>query len=756
MYKVLCVVAVLLLATTTLSAIGTENKLDSMRVVEVDGVLVRASSRETTASTQVPSATTNISLARIEALSLDNIKNLSTLAPNLFIADYGSPLSTPIYIRGVGTRGSGQSVAVYIDGVPILDKSVFDMKRLGISHIEILRGPQGTLYGRNAMGGVINIATRSPLDYQGTKIHAGAASYGNYSLDAATSFKVSPKIGIGLSAYARMGDGYFKNLHTGRRVDGRHDMGASLRFDWEFAPMWRAEVALSYDYTSGGAFAYGHYNKETKEISPVSYNDRGSYDRHSSINSLRLTRNGEKVMFSSATSYQFLSDDMWMDQDFSPASIFTINQRQKQHAISQEFIWRSADKSQYQWSAGAYGFYNDLTTVGNVGFGLDGVRTILQPVFDRISASNPRAPKMTITDETIPNPGTYRTPSWGVALFHQSTINDLFTDGLSLTVGMRFDYERQYIDYNTALAMNLNVEMGGRPPMPFKADTTLNGGAKQGFFEWLPKISLRYECTPNVSTWITVSKGYKTGGYNVQMFSEVIQGALQEKFSPKADKIDLKSTIAYRPEVTWNYEVGTRADLFDRLWSLEMAVFYMDITNVQITKFVAGGSGRLLSNAGHAASYGMEFSSSIRPLADRTALRFDVNYGFNRAKFLDYHDGRNDYKNKFIPYTPQHTFSISGVYNMPLKSSWLTGMQFVVAYNGAGKIYWTESNDTYQDFYGTLDARVAIKSKVVSLEIWAQNILDAKYGAFYFESFSQAYIQQGRPMTFGADLIIKF
>lgn len=444
-----------------------------------------------------------------------------------------------------------------------------------------------------------------------------------------------------------------------------------------------------------------------------------------------------------------------MDQDFTPASIFTINQRQLQHAISQEFIWRSANETKIQWSAGAYGFYNNLKTIGDVTFGEDGVKQVLQPVFDTIS-SKPGAPKMTIDNKSIPNPGLYNTPSWGTAAFGQITINDMFTDGLSFTAGIRLDYERQYISYNTSLAMDLNVKMGNRPEIKMPIDTTLSGGAKQGFFEWLPKFSLRYACTDDISTWITVSKGYKAGGYNVQMFSEVIQRAIQEPYNPRAEKVDLKSTISYRPEVTWNYEIGTRADLFDRLWSVELAVFYMDISNLQITRFVDGGSGRMLSNAGRGQSCGAEFSSSIRPLSDRRALRFDLNYGFTHATFLDYNDGRNDYSGKYIPYTPQHTFSLSGIYHLPIQSTWLTGMEFVLAYSGAGKIYWTEANDTSQDFYGLLDARVALKTKVVSLELWAKNILDTKYGAFYFESFSQAYIQQGRPMTFGADLIIKF
>ncbi len=741
-----------------------ETAKDTSRVYEVDGVVVRASTKETTSALMIPSAATNIGVQRIEALNIDNIKNISTLAPNLFITDYGSPLTTPIYIRGVGTRGSGQSVAIYIDGVPLLDKSVFDMERLGISHIEVLRGPQGTLYGRNAMGGVINIQTKSPLDYQGTKIRAGVASYDTYNLDATTNFKLTDNFGIGISAYGNSTQGYFLNTYTGKRVDARKNAGGSLRLDWRFAQNWRAELSGGFDYSGGGAFAYGLYDKATGSIADVAYNDRGTYDRRSSNNSLRLSRNGEKVLFSSTTSYQWLSDDMWMDQDFTPQSIFTINQRQKQNAVSQELTWRSATLDNYQWSAGAFGFYSGMTTVGDVTFGSDGIAQVLQPVFDKISQGAPGAPTMTIIDEVIPNPGTYKTPTWGAAVFHQSTFNNLFTEGLSLTLGIRFDYERQYLDYNTSIEMNIAAKMPF-PPFPtrdIKADTTLMGGAQQSSFEWLPKASLRYECGGNASSWITVSKGYKAGGYNVQMFSEVIQGALQEKYNPKATPSDLQSTISYKPEITWNYEIGTRVDLFDRAWSLEAVLFYMDISNVQVTRFVDGGSGRVLSNAARGSSYGAEFATTIRPLRNRRALRFDVNYGYNHATFTQYDGGKDregntvDYSGKFIPYTPSHTFNASGIYNLGLSSNFLRNIEFVVSYNGAGKIYWNEANDVAQNFYGLVDAKVGFHTKYVNLELWAKNIFDTRYGAFYFESFSKSFIQQGRPMTFGVDLIFKF
>ncbi len=728
---------------------------DSTLSYTIDGVEVRASAKETSSTLEIPSAVTFIGSQILETHNIQNVNQISSLAPNVFIADYGSPLSAPIYIRGIGTRGSGQSVAIYVDGAPLLNKSLFDMERIGISSIEVLRGPQGTLYGRNAMGGVINIQTKSPLDYQGLTFRVGGGAYGRLNLNANASFKATENLGISLTAYLNSTDGYFTNEFTGRSVDNRDNAGVSLKLDWALSSLWRAEFTTSMDITQGGAFAYGQYNKETGEISKANFNDKSTYDRSSVLSSLRFSRLGEDVLFSSTTSFEWLGDDMWMDQDFSPLSLFTLNQRQNHNAVSQEFAWRSVNDSKIEWSAGLFGFYDALQTDATVTFGADGVQNILQSVFDGLAAV-PNAPTITITDNTIPNPGRYNTPAWGAAAFAQGTLNDLFTEGLSLTVGARVDYEKQYIDYNSAIGMNLLVTppYPGAPSIPMAIDTTLIGSRSQESLQILPKASLRYECSENISTWITASKGYKAGGYNIQMFSDIAQSALQEGYNPSATSVDLDKTISYSPEITWNYEVGTRAELFDRVVSMEAALFYMDITDVQLTEFVSGG-GRILSNAGAAESYGIEVSTTIRPLAERTKLRFDLNYGYNNATFTSYNDGIFDYSGNHIPYTPQHTFSASGLYNMPVYG-WFKNIAFSASYNGAGKIYWNEANDVYQDFYGVLNAKVSLQNRLVSIDFWANNLLNTEYGAFYFESFGESFIQQGLPLTVGVDLILKF
>lgn len=752
---------------------------DSIRTIETEEVVIRSSSKETNNLWSVPEAVSLITPAKINNRQIESVKDLSAFVPNLFIPDYGSKLTTPVYLRGIGARSSGQSVGMYVDNIPYMDKSTFDFEFMDIQRIEVLRGPQGTLYGRNAMGGIINVYTLSPLEYQGHRLSVGGGNYGAWHAKISKLAKFGDRVGLSVGAYYDRQGGYFRNEYTGRRVDDGQSAGGRLKLEWRINPRLRAMLASSFDFTDQGAFAYGLYDKASHEINPVNYNDQGSYLRRMSNSSVRFEYRTDKILLTSNTGYQWLDDDMRMDQDFTPANIFTINQRQRQHSVNQEIAVRSVESGRrYQWSAGAFAFYNHLTTDGDVLFKEDGIRDILQPVFDAI----PMPIALTIRDREIPNPGTYRTPAVGAAVFHQSTFDDLLTEGLSLTLGLRLDYEKQYLKYNTSMAIDLLAtnKPGGIPMLPpagveLPIDKTLAGRDDQDFLQWLPKISIKYECTPEIMTYFTVAKGYKAGGYNIQMFSEVMQdslraarpamggggrpGAAAKAAASVAGGGDIRNALAYKPEQTWNYELGTRGRFWDGRMSLELALFLMDIRDVQLTQFVNGGSGRILTNAGRGRSCGVEATVGLRPAA---GLNIDLNYGFTHATFRDYDGGTNaagesiDYRGKFIPYVPQHTFSVGAAYTLNLPERWVNRMIFAAQYTGAGQIYWNEANDVLQPFYGLLNAKVSFRHRFACIELWARNILDTDYGAFYFESFGNSFVQRGKPFTCGADLVFTF
>ena len=746
---------------------------DTIRTYNMNEVIITSSPKETNDLRTLPGSVSILSPRMIASRQIEALKDISSFAPNLFIPDYGAKLTSAIYIRGIGARSSGQSVGLYVDNVPYLDKSTFDFELTDIQRIEILRGPQGTLYGRNAMGGIVNIYTISPFDFQGKRLSVSAGSYGQYKVKASHYGKLSEKIGFTAAVYYDHNDGFYTNAYDGKRVDKEDNVGGRVKLEGRFNPNLRVAYSLSADYANQGAFPYGLFtgsgNTDYRHVEPVNLNDPSSYKRTVVANNLSLEYRNERVLLSSNTGYQYFKDDMRMDQDFSPRSIFTLNQKQRQHAVSEEIAVKSVAERNYQWSVGLYGFYNNLHTDGPVDFKEEGIQTVLQPVFDQLKEENPRMPSLKILDEHLYIPGSFQTPSFGLALYHQSTYNNLFTEGLSLTAGVRVDYEKQKMAYQSEAKMRMGISFTGSEPyidldnfLPLPT-TVMDTRTSQDFWQVLPKVSLKYECAPGTFTYLSVAKGYKTGGYNVQMSADVMQSQMRydmmSAFAAMMPNIEIaeptpiEEVAAYKPEQSWNYELGIRSELLANRLSAEVTGFYMDIQDVQLTKFVNSGNGRVLTNAGKARSYGVEASLHAR-LAD--GLTADVNYGLTRATFRDYNNGQEDFKGNFIPYTPRHTLNVGLQYTRLFHGAWLDQFTASAQFSGAGKIYWTERNDIYQRFYGTLNAKLGVRKGVLNVSLWSRNITNTHYAAFYFESFDNPFIQLGKPFQIGAEVAIAF
>ena len=155
-------------------------EVDTLKIVDVEEVLIIAAPKENRKLRELPNAVTLLSQQDMQAAQVNSIKNLTALVPNIFIPDYGSRLTSAVYIRGIGSRINTPSVGLYVDNIPYIDKSAFDFNYSDIERIDVLRGPQGTLYGRNAMGGLIKVHTKSPFSYQGTDFRIGAGTHNQY------------------------------------------------------------------------------------------------------------------------------------------------------------------------------------------------------------------------------------------------------------------------------------------------------------------------------------------------------------------------------------------------------------------------------------------------------------------------------------------------------------------------------------------------------------------------------------------------
>ena len=780
---------------------------DSLKVVDIEEVVVIATPKENRKLRELPAATTVLSQKDMQANQVNSVKRLSGLIPNIFIPEYGSKLTTSIYIRGIGSRINTPAIGLYVDNIPYIDKSAFDFNYCDIERIDVLRGPQGTLYGRNTMGGLIKVHTKSPFTYQGTDIRMGAATYNDYNVSLTHYHRISDQFAFSTGGFYEHTGGFYQNsARNNERVDKGNAGGGRFRGIYLPKDNLKLDLNVSYEYSDQGGYPYfytgitqegvnkGKTEEREEMIGKIAYNDRSNYYRNLLNAGFNVEYQAKNFILSAVTGYQHLKDRMFLDQDFTEKNIFNLTQKQKLNTISEEIVLKSKPNRKWEWTTGIFGFYQTLNTDGPVTFKEDGVKETIEgntnSIFENLGNKAPKM-SMSVLNPTLRVSGNFDTPIWNGAIFHQSTFNNLFTKGLSFTVGLRLDYEKMSMKYNSAsdpLNFDFNFAMG---PMVITAkdliaDAAYNGKLSEDYVQLLPKFALQYEWRKGNNVYATVSKGYRSGGYNVQMFSDIITGqqahsmveaikksAEFEKYSTLiegmiGDKMpaipEVKDATTYKPEYSWNYEVGTHLTLWEgKLWA-DLAAFYMDTRDQQLSQFIGSGLGRTTINAGKSNSYGAE--ASLRASLTNE-LSLNASYGYTYATFTDYiineadKDGnltvKADYNGKYVPFVPKHTLNIGGEYAITCSSrSIFDRVVFQANYNAAGRIYWTELNDVSQSFYGTLNWRANLEKGNAMISFWARNFLDKDYAAFYFETMNKGFMQKGRPVQFGIDLRCRF
>lgn len=770
---------------------------DTLRVVDVEEVSVVATPKENKKLRQLPVASTLLNQQQMQAQGVNNVKGLTAVVPNLFIPDYGSRLTSAVYIRGIGSRINTPSVGLYVDNTPYINQSAFDFSYADVERIDVLRGPQATLYGRNAMGGLIKVHTKSPFSYQGTDLSLGASTHNGYNTSVTHYHRVSPHFAFSTGGFYNYSGGFYKNQYNGSRMGENQQAGGRFRGILLPADNWKIDLNLSYEYSDQNGYPYFYMGAIGEDDQPeglkdyigaIAHNEASSYYRNLLNAGLNLEYQADHFILSSVTGYQWLKDRMALDQDFTPENIFNIEQRQKMHTLSEEIVLKSKPGQRWQWTTGAFGFYQWMKTDGPVNFHRTGIDNLIEGnvnrVFDGISAGNQRIPQMhlTINNDNIRIGGTFETPSYSGAIFHQSTINNLFVKGLSATIGLRLDYEHMSLDYASASAPTLfdfSLKMGNTPMVieNLKAETLFTGKERTDYLQLLPKFALQYEWKKGSNVYATISRGYRSGGYNVQMFNEVVQtglrnammDALAAEFTSmsaminkmKAPVSDIKELVTYKPEYTWNYEIGTHLNLFENRINLDAAVFMMDIRDQQLSKFSESGLGRVTVNAGRSRSLGAEVQLSA---ALCTVFTFNAGYGYTYSTFRDYITVNSkseevNYNGHYVPFVPKHTLNIGGDWHFKLnKGCWLDAIRFNANYHAAGRIYWTEANDieASQAFYGTLNGRLSLQKGKGEINLWIRNVLDEDYATFYFESMGNRFMQKSNPTQAGIELRCRF
>ena len=734
---------------------------DTSKVYDLDEVIVVAQPKEQVRLRLQPLSSSVYGDQQLKQLNVRDLSQLSQYVPSFVMPSYGSRLTSSMYVRGIGSRINNSAVGVYYDNIPLMSKAAFNNHFYMLDRVDILRGPQGTLYGMNTEGGLVRIYSKNPMNYQGTDIHLGIGT-GLYSnVEVAHHHRPSDKLAFTVAGFYSGLKGFINNDNFSEKNDKTNEAGGKLRLIFAPTEKLNFDWTADYQYVNQNGFGYGEMDGD--DVKNPSTTLMNGYKRNMLNTGLNISYKLPRLLFTSTTSYQFLQDQMMMDQDYMLPDYLRLEQRQKQNAITQEFVLRSHDDSPWQHTTGVFGSYQWLRTDAPVYFGEPMRQSLAQTILNfmpervRSMFSVWEIPQLEVSEQ-------FHTPSANLAVYHESNIR--LTDQLVVTLGLRLNYDKVKIDFDANALMTLHyaAQMGPRlmeytnglvSPLTHQYD--------KDYVQLLPKFGLTYHFQDNQGNlYATVSKGYRTGGYNIQMFSDILQAdlmsngkdisSLQNETKSIEHTVenyaDIEETIAYKPEESWNFEVGTHLNLFDGKVHADAAFYYMKIRNQQLSIMSPlYNYGRIMTNAGKSHSLGFELA--LRGKALENAFDWGVTYAYTSSKFDEY----DTYNDNYVPFVPMHTMSAMLDYHIG---------QFTIGANvtGQGKTWWDEANTFSQKFYALLGAHVDYDFGSVVVSAWGRNLTDTKYNTFAVQSSAAGgtryFAQRGNPIHVGLDVSIHF
>ena len=732
---------------------ATAQLIDSILYRDIEQVEITASLKGDF-ERATPISTTSLTIRKLEERGVSSIKELTAIAPNFYQPDYGSSITSSIYVRGFGSRIDQPVLGITIDNVPLMNKNTFDFDFYDIRRVELLRGPQGTLYGRNTSGGVMNITTLSPMVWQGWRAMAEYSTLTSASASLGYYARPSDNFGISVTAGFNHNGGHFVNDYTDKMCDAGNSGSVRVRM-LGHRGAWDFDNSISASYTNEGGYAYHHYLPEKKTTENVCYNDPSGYERLTLNEGFVARYHNHKISVSSITSYQYLGDCMTLDQDFSPRSMFTMQQMQSEHTLTQEVVVRNTNKyDRWQWLSGAFLFGKWLDMSSPVTFKRQGIEDlILHNANTNINKLFPGY-GINIPNDSFVIHSEFNIPTYGAALYHQS---DFKLGNWRFTAGIRADFEYTTMAYNSWGDISVRFGKVESDSNNYTdVHSVFKGNEKQLFFKILPKIAIQYN-TPVGNIYATATRGYKSGGFNTQIFSDILQvkmmNDMMAALGVKLDGVgtttyDSASATRYKPETSWNFEVGTHLTPASGL-TLDASIFWIECFDQQVTVLPEGNNtGRMMSNAARARSFGVELSAEY----NYKGLNIRADYGYTNARFREYNDGIADYAGNYLPYAPQNTAAVMDGYTFNIDSNTHNRITIAADCRGIGDIYWNETNTLRQEFYTRLGAQIMLHMNSCTLTFWCRNITNSDYNVFYFKSVGEEFFSKGLPAQVGVRL----
>jgi Outer membrane receptor proteins, mostly Fe transport len=692
-------------ATLDIQLAGVETRLDE--------VVATAQKMESDPH-DIPASLSVVGARQIEQQYIWNVMDVTAVVPNLNIANPGDNRNVAS-IRGITTTSYNQAVATYVDGVNQFGLDTYIPYLQDVERIEVLRGPQGTLYGRNAMGGVINIITKQPTNRTSGLAEINVGNYGQqrYLLGIRTPI-VKDRLFFGASGMYNGLNGFFTNDFDGSHYDKQHTVFGNYYLKYLISNQWA--MTLNFKHVSNrnrGAFALiPGMDDALGNPFHLSQNARTEMVDETRNVSLSVNHFGDALNFSSQTAYQsnyrFYRDPI--DGDFSPLdAVSIVNDYGKDwnhvKVFTQEFKLASAPSSNapLHWTAGTFLFHQDAPTKQGTYFGADA---------EMMGEGTPTHATSILTNAAI---------NQGIAVFGQ--LGYQFNNGWEFQVGLRYDYENAQLDARG------EFQPDGGDIMVVQPDTA----ASADFHAFTPRVSVKYAFDEAHHIYGSYTRGFRAGGIS-QLSSNPEEASLRP----------------FDPEFSNNIEVGSKNLFIDRRLQLDVTAFYSRVNNAQVPTLILPDAITVTENTGRMQSLGAEAEVAARVVRNLTLWG---SAAFTRAEYTDFNtagaDGGNvQLKGNRPVYTPEWTGFLGAQYVIPLQVDNKQQLQLGVYGKFIGQQYFVVDNTIGQEAYGLLNANISYTWKGYELSLWGQNLADKRY-VDYAYNVGFAAVHLGRPATFG-------
>ncbi len=681
---------------------------------QLDEVLVSSEKREDKLQ-KVPLAVSVITDRQLKNYRIWDVRDLEAVAPNLFVIEHaGSTGANFVNIRGVMGFTPEQSVATYVDGVYQYEYYSAPSQYLDVQRIEVLRGPQGTLYGRNSLSGVVSITTKQPTNAASGQVELNVGNYGQQRYSGTVTFPVvKDKLFASASFMYVQRGAVFTN--DGKPYDKQYGQAFNAGLKYIANAHWNFNLNVKGNYAKDhGAYPWQTVTNidsllKTSGAYNVSFSNPNIEERKNLNVSFVARCTGKNINLISISAYNRFSSGYPgnYEADFTNLDILSGNNTYPhgQHNFSEEVRLSSSASKRIQWLGGLFAFSQKYSLEQTFNYGADAV------IID------PNAPYSTITHGKVNNRG--------ISFFGQVSFD--LAKGTKLSVGGRIDNEKRALSRYTDSVKGTSITT----VVPEAAYTN-------SFSKFTPKLTLSYDLSSTQLLYVSYAKGYRVGGFNA--------GA-------SADK------LVYNPENSDNAEIGYKSTFLNNKIRFNAALYYLYLKGHQVST-TDDGINYYYLNLGNYRNAGVE--TELAAIVAK-GLQAEWNFSYTDGRFtkLNLFDGATgttkNYDGNRIIFAPPITSMLALQYNCAFGKSKSNTSAFIRGeWRQIGDYYFDYYNAEKQDGYGLLNARAGVNVNKYEIAFWMRNLTDKRYITYGSQSPAFPLYMVSNPRMWGVTLTGKF